>query len=56
MRLDQRQKYLGEAFGAQVRSDGNIIRLLDWATFDQGNIALLPPHAEQKIRESAPLQ
>ncbi len=56
MRQDQRQQYLGEAFGAKVRSDGNIIRLLDWATFDQGNIALLPSGAEQRIIESDPLQ
>jgi len=56
MRQDQRQQYLGEAFGAQVRPDGNVIRLLDWATFDQGNIARLPSRAEQRIQESNPLQ
>ncbi len=41
LRRDNWQRYNGQAFKASIRSDGNILRHLDWATFENGQITLL---------------
>lgn len=43
LRRDNFLRYNGQAFNASVSSDGNIVRRLDWATFDRGNIKILEP-------------
>ena len=42
LREDSWQQYNGEAFRASIEANGNVIRHLDWATFDQGHIKRLP--------------
>ncbi|MBX2867357.1 MAG: penicillin-binding protein activator [Acidiferrobacterales bacterium] len=56
LRRDQRQQYNGEAFSARVRNDGNIIRLMDWATFDKGNISLIDPPILTEPQSDIPQQ
>ena len=39
------QRYNGQAFNATVDIDGNVVRELDWATFEKGELKRLPPAA-----------
>lgn len=45
LRQPGRQRYQGPAFDASIGKHGNIVRYLQWATFDNGNIKLIgrPP-------------
>ena len=41
LRKDPWQQYNGQAFRASVREDGNIVRHLEWTSFEKGQIVLL---------------
>lgn len=43
LRSEDWQRYNGQAFEASVRRDGNVVRHLEWATFEKGDIVLLDP-------------
>lgn len=53
LRKDPWQQYNGQAFRASVQEDGNILRHLEWASFDQGQIVLID---QQNPIEKAPDQ
>ncbi|MGB5708648.1 MAG: penicillin-binding protein activator [Arenicellales bacterium] len=41
LREDPWQRYNGQAFQASIREDGNILRHLEWASFEKGQVILL---------------
>ncbi len=43
LRGEASQPYYGQAFQASVEANGNVVRHLVWATFDQGEVVLLAP-------------
>ena len=43
LRSEDWQRYNGQAFRASVRPDGNVVRHLEWATFEDGNVVLIGP-------------
>ncbi len=47
LRKDGWQRYNGQAFQASIRNDGNILRHLDWATFENGHVTLLEQVANE---------
>ncbi|MGI9318954.1 MAG: penicillin-binding protein activator [bacterium] len=41
LRKDPWHRYNGQAFGASIREDGNVVRHLEWASFENGQVILL---------------
>ena len=53
LRKDPWQQYNGQAFRASIREDGNIVRHLEWASFENGEVVLID---QQSLMNNAPDQ
>ena len=49
LRTENWQRYQGRAFEASVREDGNVLRHLQWATFEKGELKLLDALPKQQV-------
>ena len=48
LRKDPWQQYNGQAFRASIREDGNIVRHLEWASFENGEVVLIDQQSLMK--------